>query len=123
MLLAAARRLEPLDAELARETYLDAWGAALFAGPMATEENLREVSIAARSVPRSPDTSRPSDLLLDGLATLITEGRQSAADRLRRATQAFVADGVSAKDNFRWGWLSTGAGECALGRRELHAIN
>src|SRR5829696_8804589 len=35
-LLKAARRLEPLDAGLARETYLDAWGAALFAGRLAS---------------------------------------------------------------------------------------
>jgi len=32
LLLKAAQRLERLDPELARETYLDAWGAALFAG-------------------------------------------------------------------------------------------
>ena len=31
----AARQLEPLDVALARETYLDAWGAALFAGRLA----------------------------------------------------------------------------------------
>ena len=35
LLLAAAKRLEPLDATLARETYLDAFSAALFAGRLA----------------------------------------------------------------------------------------
>ena len=35
-LLRAARRLEPLDSRLARHTYLDAWGAALVAGGLAT---------------------------------------------------------------------------------------
>ena len=35
LLLAAAKRLEPLDARLARETYLDAFSAALFAGRLA----------------------------------------------------------------------------------------
>ena len=35
LLLKAARRLEPLDLDLARETYLDAWRAAQIAGPLA----------------------------------------------------------------------------------------
>ena len=52
LLLAAARRLEDLDAELARETYLDAWGAALFAGGLATSGGLLDVSRAARAAPR-----------------------------------------------------------------------
>ena len=37
LLLKAARRLEPLDVELARETYLTAWGAARIAGTTAAE--------------------------------------------------------------------------------------
>ena len=65
--------------ELARETYLDAWGAALFAGPLATDGGLLEVSRAARSAPRPTHPPRPSDLLLDGLAALVTEGRAAAA--------------------------------------------
>src|SRR5207248_9268670 len=36
LLLKAAQRLERLDPELARETYLDAWGAAFFAGRLAS---------------------------------------------------------------------------------------
>ncbi len=47
LLLEAAQRLERLDLELARETYLDAWGAALFAGRFASAGNLLEVSHAA----------------------------------------------------------------------------
>ena len=43
-LLAAARRLEPLDVDLARETYLDAWGAAMFAGRSAARRQLVDVS-------------------------------------------------------------------------------
>ena len=35
LLLKAATRLEPLDLDLARETYLNAWGAAVFAGRLA----------------------------------------------------------------------------------------
>src|SRR6201988_3784886 len=35
LLLKAAKRLEPLDLDLARETYVDAWQAAFFAGYLA----------------------------------------------------------------------------------------
>ena len=49
------RRLEPLDVELARETYLDAWGAALFAGRLAdAPATCCEVSRAARAAPPPP---------------------------------------------------------------------
>src|SRR3954453_21861440 len=47
LLLKAAQRLERLDPELARETYLDAWGAAMFAGRFASAGSLVEVSRAA----------------------------------------------------------------------------
>ena len=36
-LLQAARQLEPLDGALTRQTYLDAWTAALFAGRFAQD--------------------------------------------------------------------------------------
>jgi AAA ATPase domain len=67
LLLSAARRLERFDVDLARETYLDAWGAAWFAGSLATAGDLFEVSRAARSAPPSTHPSQPFDLLLDGL--------------------------------------------------------
>ena len=54
LLLTAARHLERVDARLARDTYLDAWGAALLAGRLDHPGGLLEVSRAARSAPR-PD--------------------------------------------------------------------
>jgi DNA-binding NarL/FixJ family response regulator len=111
LLLKAAQRLERLDAELARETYLDAWGAALFAGRLASAGSLVEVSRAAKSAPRPTRPLRPSDLLLDGLSTFVTEGHAAAAPLLRRATAAFAdeaSDEASpGQDNFRWGWMTT----------------
>jgi DNA-binding CsgD family transcriptional regulator len=123
LLLEAAKRLEGLDAELARETYLDAWGAALFAGRLATAGSLFEVSRAARSAPPPAHPLRPSDLLLDGLATLITKGRAAAAPMLRRATSAFAAEEVSAEENFRWGWLTTVPSNVLWDDETWHAIN
>ena len=107
LLLNAARRLERLDPELARETYLDAWGAAFFAGRFASAGSLVEVSRAAISAPRPADPFRPSDLLLDGLSTLVTEGRAAAAPLLRRAAATFASEASPAQENFRWGWLTT----------------
>jgi DNA-binding NarL/FixJ family response regulator len=107
LLLNAAQRFERLDPELARETYLDAWGAALFAGRSASAGSLVEVSRAATSAPRPTRPLRPSDLLLDGLTTFVTDGHAAAAPLLRRATAAF-ADGASpSQENFRWGWMTT----------------
>jgi DNA-binding CsgD family transcriptional regulator/tetratricopeptide (TPR) repeat protein len=102
LLLSAARRLERFDVDLARETYLDAWGAAWFAGGLATAGGLLEVSRAARLAPRSTHPSQPFDLLLDGLALLITEGRAAAASALRRASSAFAAAETPAENSFRW---------------------
>ena len=72
LLLNAARQLESLDPALARETYLDAWGAAMFAGRFARVGTLEEVSRAAISAPQPTSPPRPSDLLLDGLSVLVT---------------------------------------------------
>ena len=40
LLLRAAKTLDPLDPQLARETYLDAWSSALFAGRLATARHV-----------------------------------------------------------------------------------
>jgi DNA-binding CsgD family transcriptional regulator len=102
LLMRAAKRLEPLDGELARETYLDAWGAAWFAGSRASGSCLLDVSRAARSAPAPKHPARPFDLLLDGLALLITEGREAAAPALRRASASFLAAESLAANSFRW---------------------
>jgi DNA-binding NarL/FixJ family response regulator len=108
-LLKAARRLEPLDPSLARETYLDAWGAALFAGRLASGEDLLDVSRAARAAPRPPSPPHPSDLLLDGLAELVTEGRVAALPALRRALSAFRGEQISVEKGLQWSVLASSA--------------
>jgi DNA-binding CsgD family transcriptional regulator len=122
LLLKAAKQVEPLDVALARETYLDAWGAALFAGRAAIAGNLLEASRAARALPVSPDP-RPSDLLLEGLATLVIEGRTAAAPMLSRATRAFAAQDLPTEENFRWGWLTTVPANILWDEQSWHAIN
>jgi DNA-binding CsgD family transcriptional regulator/tetratricopeptide (TPR) repeat protein len=107
LLLKAAKRLESLDLKLARETYLSAWGAAAFAEREGAGD-LPEVSRAARALPPRTEPPRPPELLLDGLALLITDGRAAAAPRLRQAASCFSGR-VSIEEGPRWGWLATAA--------------
>jgi DNA-binding CsgD family transcriptional regulator len=113
LLLKAARRLEALDVDLARETYLDAWRAAVLAGHLAGAGDLEEVSRAAAALPPAAHPPRPSDLLLEGLARLVTDGPAAAAPVLRQAARAFASADVPAEQLLRWGWLIR-AGDLAL---------
>jgi DNA-binding CsgD family transcriptional regulator len=106
LLLKAARQFEPLDSRLARETYLDALAAALFAGRLALGGGIREVAEAAR-VAAPPGTARGPDLLLDGLALLVTEGYPAGAPVLRRAVSAFRSTDLSTEEGLRWLWLAS----------------
>jgi DNA-binding CsgD family transcriptional regulator len=104
LLLQAAKRLESLDAELARETYLYAWVASHLAGPLAGPGGLLlEVSRAAQAARQPAGAPRPCDLLLDGLTTMITQGRAAAEPTIRRAVAAFLADQVSGEEWLQWG--------------------
>jgi DNA-binding NarL/FixJ family response regulator len=123
LLLKAAQSLERLDPELARETYLDAWGAALFAGHLASVGSLLEVSRAATSAPPPTRPLRPSDLLLDGLARFVTEGHAAAAPLLRRATAAFAGEASPGQENFRWGWMTTIPPNILWDEDSWHAIS
>lgn len=110
LLLQAAKKLEPIDVRLSRNTYLDAWSAALFAGSLAINGgSLEDVSRAALSAP-SP-TGRPlsSDLLLDGLALFFTNGVTAATPKLQSAVASFAGAEVSVEEMLRWGWLATRA--------------
>ena len=99
LLVAAAKRLEPLDLTLSRDTYLDAFWAAMVFARLA--EAIADVAGAARSAPHPETAPRAADLLLDGLALLITEGYGAATPVLERALSAFVAGGP-AEEGLRW---------------------
>jgi DNA-binding CsgD family transcriptional regulator len=116
-LLKAGKRLEPLDVELARDTYLDAWGAALAAGELAAG-TLQDVSAAIRAAPPLPEEPRVSDLLLDGLALLITEGLAPAAPTLRSAVRAFRDD----DDVLLWGAVAATAAAALWDMESFRAV-
>ena len=122
LLLKAAQRLEPLDVALARQTYLDAWAAAVFAGRFAGAGHLHEVSRAALAAPPPAGPPRPSDLLLDGFAILVTEGRAQAAPVLRQAARVFAQGEVSVEEGLRWGWLASTAAITVWDEESWHEI-
>jgi DNA-binding CsgD family transcriptional regulator len=102
LLLDAAGRLAGVDDGQAREAYLEAVGAAIFAGRLNGPDGLREVAEAARAAPGGP---RPADALLDSLATRFAEGHAAGAPRLKRALGAFRRD-AGPDDIMRWLWLT-----------------
>jgi DNA-binding CsgD family transcriptional regulator len=106
LLLDAAKQLEPLDAGLAREAYLQAFGAAIFAGRLSDRVGPRDVAAAARGAPPGRQPSRRTDLLLEGLATRFAEGYVAGVAPLRRALDAFGQEVGGEEDDFmRWFWL------------------
>jgi len=107
LLLAAAGRLEPLDGNLARGTYLDALSAALFAGRLASGPGLgmRHVAEAARAAPLAQAPGK-ADLLLEGMAVLYTDGYAASAPLLHRAIQAFGREDLTLDEAFRSAWVA-----------------
>jgi DNA-binding CsgD family transcriptional regulator len=106
LLLDAARRLEPLDSAMARETHLEAMAAAMFAGRLGEKPGVREAAEAAQAAPPAPQPPRAVDLLLDGLATRFTEGYSAGLPPLRRALEAFRDVERSTPGDVRWLWLA-----------------
>ena len=88
LLLAAAKQLEPLDRELARDTYLEALGAAIFAGRLNGRVGPHEVASFARSAPTCTTAAKtdrpPSRWSGDAVYGGLRRGRGAAAKRRRR---------------------------------------
>jgi DNA-binding CsgD family transcriptional regulator/Tfp pilus assembly protein PilF len=104
LLLKAARRLEPIDIDLCRATYLRALQASMFAGRLALGGEVLEVARAAAAAPR-PQRVRAPDLFLDGLAALCNDGYGAAVPLLRTALDVFSTD-TSSKEELRWHYLA-----------------
>ncbi|MEU6009683.1 AAA family ATPase [Streptomyces sp. NPDC047453] len=108
ILLKAAERLVPLDLALARETYLTAWMAGVFAGGLATEGSLPDVCRAARELPPSARPDKP-ELVLNALSLVITQGPAAAEPALRDVLNAFTAAEITREETLRWGWFAHSA--------------
>jgi DNA-binding CsgD family transcriptional regulator len=107
LFLSAARRLEPLDPELARETYLEALGGAM-ANDVEVVGGAPAVAKAARAAPTGSAPPRTIDVLLDAFAIRLTEGYAAAAPTLARALELLLVPDVGEEDVGRRLSLSSG---------------
>jgi DNA-binding CsgD family transcriptional regulator len=114
----AARRLEPLNQELARTTHLEAIGAAVWAADLDTPGTLIRAATAARAAPPAPGPPGAVDIVLDAFAARLTEGYATAAPAMRQALDTVLALQVPDGDLGRWLWL-TGARATGLIAIEL----
>ena len=114
LLFAAAKRLVPLDAKLARDTCLEGLGAAMFTGRIDGQEDVLDV---VGAVSAAPQAEGPADLLLTAFAIRLSEGFAAAAPAFRRALEAFMNGDQDPEAN-RWLWL---AGRLAIDLWELEA--
>jgi len=118
LLLTAARRLEPFDLDLARETYLAAWGAASMAGQ---GDVVLEIWRAVRALPPPAGSKRALELLLDGMAQLTTDGHATATATLQRAAEALAE--IPVDDALRWGWAAVAPSAAVWDDEGMRAIS
>ncbi|HMJ35962.1 MAG TPA: AAA family ATPase [Baekduia sp.] len=97
LFLDAARRLESVDPQLAREAYLET-----LAGAMSSDVDVAggapAVARAARAAPAGTAPLRTIDVLLDAFAIRLTEGYAAAAPTLARALELLLASDVGDED-------------------------
>ncbi len=109
LLLEAAKRLEPLDPTLAQATYLEAFAAALSADRLASGGDAREVAaavLAADVRPTSLPSPRACNLMLNGLALLISEGYAAGVPALKEALRGFRDAALTEEEELHWSWLA-----------------
>jgi DNA-binding CsgD family transcriptional regulator len=108
LLLEAAQRLAPLDAALARDTLLEAVGAAIFAGRLSAGGGQREVAEAVRAGPPPPTPPRMIDIVLDGMVSRIIDGYAAGVAPLRHALDLTRREQASSAPHAdrHWLWLA-----------------
>jgi DNA-binding CsgD family transcriptional regulator/tetratricopeptide (TPR) repeat protein len=109
LLLAAAKRLERFDPDLARATYLQALTASSFAGRLANEGGVLATAHAALAAPPPPEPPGVPDLLLDGLAMLVTKDHRAGVPLVNRALAVLRASDEFAEEGLPWHFLGSQA--------------
>ncbi|HEY9393598.1 MAG TPA: AAA family ATPase [Nocardioides sp.] len=92
LLLDAAAQFAAEGSPLARGTYLEAISSAVFAGRVHGPHGARAAAVAARASGAPPSDSEASDLVLDGVSTLLAEGRVAGVPVMRRAFEPFAQE-------------------------------
>jgi DNA-binding CsgD family transcriptional regulator len=107
LFLNAASRLEPLDPELARESYLEALGGAM-ASDVEVVGGASAVAAAARAAPPGAMPPRAVDVVLDAFAIRLTDGYAAAVPTFARALELLLATDIASEDGSRWLSVSSG---------------
>jgi DNA-binding CsgD family transcriptional regulator len=98
LLLSAAQRLEPFDPQLARATHLEALAAAIWASGANGRAVMRKAAEAAQIAPPAEKRPRTADMILDALASRVTQGYEAAAPAMTKALAA-ARDHVTEADD------------------------
>lgn len=106
-LLMAATQYDGLDDNLARETYLEALVASMYAGRLGGDALMTAAAAARAAVDRAPELKRPIDLLLSGLARRLTGGVGDGTDELRTALE-LMCQHAKRNDGRVLQWVSLG---------------
>jgi DNA-binding CsgD family transcriptional regulator len=107
LLLSAARRLEAVDLVAARETYLDAFIAALLGTRTSAGVDVLDVAEAVRGVARPPNAvPTAGDRLLDAFGAL-TDDYAAAMPSCRAALRVLCDDDGAADERPLWQWHGT----------------
>ena len=101
LLVKEARQLESRHPRLARQACRDAFWAALTSGGRAADD-LADTAEAVRAARAGSGPPRPGDLLLDGLAELVTDGYAAGAPLLRQALEEFRETEVPLEESLGW---------------------
>lgn len=103
LLLNAAAQFTAAGSPLARETYLEAISATIFAGRVHGPTGARAAAIAARASGAPSSGSKAADALLDGVAALLADGSETAVPALREALHLLEHEELRTREaTVRW---------------------
>jgi DNA-binding CsgD family transcriptional regulator len=118
LLFDAAMAQKDLDPRLARETLMETFETAMWAGDLSTGPTMRDVVDAAVGVPMPADESSTPSLMLRGYTERLTAGYTAGVEWWRRALDALPAQVASG--NVQWhGMMWNAAGELLDFERHL----
>ncbi|MEU6422858.1 helix-turn-helix transcriptional regulator [Streptomyces spiralis] len=103
LLLEAAAQFTAAGSPLARETYLEAISATIFAGRVHGPTGARAAAIAARGSGAPSSGSKAADLLLDGVAALLADGCETGVPALRASLELLTHEELGTREaTVRW---------------------
>jgi DNA-binding CsgD family transcriptional regulator len=105
-LFSAAQRIEPFAPRAARDMHLEALAAAVWAAGPGDRELVAKAAQAARATAPDENPPRTADLVLDALATRMTEGYAAATPALAAALDALRSHGLGSDDADDLLWLT-----------------